>query len=225
MKRLVGIELLRLTAQQIHEPTTTLPLMAVTQTDVEHLIQQPESQSLEFKIGAPAPRVVAGLLASFANSGGGLIVFGVRDDRPMPDRIVGVDPQRFEAMVERALRLVAPRPGVTARLFPLDGKHVGVVEVEPSQDVLTQTEGQALVRVGDRVQPATSEEILRSLPVQPREPEVLAELKKLTQWVAGQTIEIAKLRAAQGWRSQLVWALVSGVIGTVLGVIATLLLG
>ena len=63
---------------------------------LEQLISQGEGRALEFKPAAPCPEHLARLIAAFANSGGGTILLGVREDGTVP----GV----FRSDAESALR-------------------------------------------------------------------------------------------------------------------------
>jgi predicted HTH transcriptional regulator len=62
---------------------------------LRRLIQQGESQTVEFKSRIPTPETIARSLVAFANSNGGILLLGVGDD----GRIFGLtDEQVGEAM-------------------------------------------------------------------------------------------------------------------------------
>ncbi|MGV9962687.1 AlbA family DNA-binding domain-containing protein [Streptomyces olivaceus] len=198
--------------------------MPTTSDDVKLLLAEPEGQHLEFKIGAAKPQVIAQIISAFANSGGGAIVFGIRDDKPMSDRLTGIDEARFTHAMRRAMQMVTPAPTVTTEVVSVDGKSIGVVKVEPLSGGLVQAMGQAFFREGDHNTRATAERIMRSLPVQPKDPELLTEVQGLAAALASQTIIIQELREAQGWKTQLPLMLLNGIIGAILGVLVTMLL-
>lgn len=54
------------------------------QQSLEQLISQGEGQALEFKAAVPSAEHLARLIAAFANSGGGTILLGVREDGSVP---------------------------------------------------------------------------------------------------------------------------------------------
>lgn len=191
---------------------------------MQRLLAEPEGQQLEFKIGNAKPQVIAQIISAFANSGGGTIVFGVRDDKPMPDRLIGIDEARYTHAMHRAMQMVTPAPIVTTEVVSVDGKSLGVVKVEPLSGGLVQAGGQAFFREGDRNSRATTERIMRSLPVQPKDPELLTQVQGLAAAIASQTIIVQELREAQGWKAQLPLMLLNGIIGAILGALATMLL-
>lgn len=97
---------------------------------IEHLLQQPESKTLEFKRDLSSPRNVLKTLVAFANAAGGRLVIGVDDAR----QVVGVvDPLDEE---ERIANLIAD--GISPRLVPnveivsAGPRTLLVVEVFPS---------------------------------------------------------------------------------------------
>lgn len=206
--------------QTLHYPSA----VPTTSDDVKLLLAEPEGQHLEFKIGAAKPQVIAQIISAFANSGGGAIVFGIRDDKPMSDRLTGIDEARFTHAMRRAMQMVTPAPTVTTEVVSVDGKSIGVVKVEPLSGGLVQAMGQAFFREGDHNTRATAERIMRSLPVQPKDPELLTEVQGLAAALASQTIIIQELREAQGWKTQLPLMLLNGIIGAILGVLVTMLL-
>ncbi|MBS0357046.1 MAG: putative DNA binding domain-containing protein, partial [Proteobacteria bacterium] len=97
---------------------------------IEHLLQQPEGKTLEFKRDLSSPRNVLKTLVAFANAAGGSLVIGVDDSR----QALGVaDPLDEEA---RICNLIAD--GISPRLVPnVELTSVGdrtllIVEVFPS---------------------------------------------------------------------------------------------
>ena len=77
---------------------------------IEHLVQSPESKTLEFKRDLSSPRNFLKTLVAFANTAGGRLVFGVDDQK----NIVGIDQPLDEE--ERLCSLVAD--AIAPRLVP-----------------------------------------------------------------------------------------------------------
>ncbi|MCC9311874.1 ATP-binding protein [Kitasatospora sp. RB6PN24] len=200
--------------------------MTLVLEDVLAAVSQPESQMVEFKLSAPPRRQLARLIAGFANSTGGTVLFGVgKDGTSGTGRVIGVDAARTERAVIQAAQMIDPEPVLNVRAFEVDGRSILAVRIEPIRGVLAHTDGQVYVRTGTFTVPADASTIFRSAEVVPSEPAVLAEMQRFSEIIAKQTQLIEELRAGQGWRPQLTWALISALIGTVLGVVATVLLG
>ena len=92
------------------------------------------------------------LIAGFADSSGGTVLFGV--DETASRSIVGVDPGTTIDAIEQALRRLDPVPPVEAYPVLVDELTVVVLEVERS-DLTFVPEG-IFSRVGERVIPASA---------------------------------------------------------------------
>jgi ATP-dependent DNA helicase RecG len=77
---------------------------------IEHLLQSPESKTLEFKRDLSSPRNFLKTLVAFANTAGGRLVFGVDDQK----NVIGIDQPLDEE--ERLCSLVAD--AIAPRLVP-----------------------------------------------------------------------------------------------------------
>jgi len=90
-------------------------------------LAQSESKTLEFKRDLSSPRPWLKTLVAFANSAGGLLIFGVTDDR----RVIGIDQPLDEE--ERLCNLIAdsiaPRLVPNVEMTTVDGKTLLLVEV------------------------------------------------------------------------------------------------
>ena len=88
---------------------------------LEHLIGQPEGQTLEYKTVVPPPSLIARIVASFANSDGGFLICGVRDDLA----IQGIaDEVPAPSIVDSALARLRPRPTVNQYFVEIEGKRL-----------------------------------------------------------------------------------------------------
>ena len=76
---------------------------------VNKLLGQPEGIELEYKQVLPPPSAIAREIAAFANSAGGTVIFGVRDDLSVEGLAGGVP---APAIVEAALERLNYRPNV-----------------------------------------------------------------------------------------------------------------
>lgn len=113
---------------------------------LEQVLGQPEGQTLEYKTVVPPPSLIARIVASFANSEGGFLVCGVRDDRI----IQGIaDEVPAPSIVDSALARLRPRPTVNHYFVEVDGKRLYVLEVAKSLRSVTTEQGVIYSRVGD----------------------------------------------------------------------------
>ena len=96
---------------------------------ITKLIQQGEHQTQDFKYCISDSRKIARSLVAFANTDGGRLLVGVKDN----GRIAGVRSDEEYYMVESAAKMYSnPRIEFTTRQHFIDGKTVLEVIVEPS---------------------------------------------------------------------------------------------
>jgi hypothetical protein len=113
---------------------------------LEKIIGQPEGQTLEYKTVIPPPSLIARIVASFANSDGGFLVFGIRDD----SIIQGIaDEVPAQSIVDSALTRLNPRPTVRHYFIEIEEKRIYIVEVEKSSLAVTTEQGVVYSRVGN----------------------------------------------------------------------------
>ena len=98
--------------------------------DVKALIEEGEGFELEFKRKVSTPVKIAKTLIAFANTKGGIILFGVDDDRT----IIGVGSEKEEMEMIRTASNYYCDPPVepTVDMVPFKGRDVIVVTVEES---------------------------------------------------------------------------------------------
>jgi hypothetical protein len=112
----------------------------------EQIIGQPEGQTLEYKTVVPPPSLVARIVASFANSDGGFLICGVRDDLI----VQGIaDEVPAPSIIDSALARLNPRPTVNHYFAEVEGKRLYVLEVAKSSHAVTTEQGVIYSRVGD----------------------------------------------------------------------------
>lgn len=150
---------------------------------IKKIIEKGESQLVEFKSAFPANHIVASNLAAFANTDGGIIIFGVEDD----GRIIGLSDYRTEYALDRLKRIsesVLPNPIQIGETI-IDSKKVvyTIVERAPNSHLPIMTSrGEIYKRNSSRIILASKDgEKISSLP----EKEVLAKpTKKVSAFVA-----------------------------------------
>ncbi len=107
----------------------------------------PEGQRIEYKRTSTQPEIFARTIASFANTEGGKIIIGVNDD----SSIVGLTEEEIgktQLAIEKAQRLLRPRPHLNSRIEELEGKSLLVIEVQKYPTPVLTDNGRFYVRKG-----------------------------------------------------------------------------
>lgn len=116
--------------------------------DINDIIGQPESETLEYKVVLPPSKNIAQLISAFANADGGSIVLGVSDSA----NIIGLSSDfHANTIVNKAVELLEPRPLVQHQYVSYQNKNVYVIQVDKSDD-LVFLEGKVYKRLGDSIQ-------------------------------------------------------------------------
>ena len=191
----------------------------LTPDNLPELIEQGESETVEFKTAIRNPSMLSQNLSAFANSAGGTLLVGIQE----PDILVGADEQHVVRLLERSTKQLSSPVDVQVQTFILEQKPVVALTVQPSQEIVFSN-GQALGRVGTMVQALTSSQVSSKLAKTPtpRDIEVLADA------IAKQTQIIQKLRddlrESNSLKSKVKDWLIGGIIGAVIGFLLSLLL-
>lgn len=136
------------------------------------LLEEGEGSTVEFKRKVTSPEKIARALIGFANTKGGIILFGVDDDKS----IVGVESEKSEVeMIETAARIFCDPPiNPLIEIASYQGKDLIIVTVEESHEKPhylisgngndDDEETKVLIRVKDKTVTASKEvvKILRS---------------------------------------------------------------
>jgi len=119
---------------------------------IQHLISQGEHQQLDFKFQINDSRKIARTLVAFANSEGGKLLIGVKDNGV----IAGVHTDEEYHMVEGAASLCCkPNIDFAHRLWNIDGKQILEIDVpalihKPAYSLTDDDRWMAYVRVADK---------------------------------------------------------------------------
>ncbi|MFC7924918.1 AlbA family DNA-binding domain-containing protein [Streptomyces cinereoruber] len=133
----------------------------VTPEEIEALLQCPEGVDLEFKHSRVLPRVLARTIAAFANTRGGTVIVGVDDRQGSgPESLIGVEVDSFQRVVESVRRRLTPVPDFRAYCVAVQGKQLGVIEVEKNAGRNIAADGQIAVRAGTYTITVPAREIL-----------------------------------------------------------------
>lgn len=126
-----------------------------------------ESEVLEFKSEAGSPRASLEILAEavvcLANASGGTIVFGIADDLPGAEALVGVRDLDERRIVSGIFDRTVPALSVPVNNINVDGKHLYEVIVPMGATIYANKKGTATRRVNDECRPFPPEEQRQAL--------------------------------------------------------------
>jgi ATP-dependent DNA helicase RecG len=157
----------RFRSNQRHEPSTersfqeyylSTPAPQTSRTELLRLIRGGEDTFLELKVKLSNSEKIAQEIVALANTGGGVIVFGVNDQL----RIEGVDDP--ESVQEELVRIC--REDVEPALVPFidriafdNGRRVVALDVEGKRRPYRTRDGRFYLRIGSEKREATREEL------------------------------------------------------------------
>lgn len=186
-------------------------------TDIRELANLGETEGVEFKVGTVNPTALARVVSAFANASGGKILVGI-DER---HGIVGCDSDRLRRAFDATQRQVKGSVDMALGFVDVDGKDVGVITVESSDDVVMSREG-IFIRRGAADLAMTPADIRKRISSEPSSTERLIEV------VTEQTKRIEELQQdiskSNRWQSKSIDYLIGGLVGAILGLILTLAL-
>lgn len=97
---------------------------------IKKLIAEGEHQTLDFKFEISDTKKIARSLVAFANTDGGRLLIGVKDN----GIIAGIRSEEEAYMIETAAHLyIKPEVNFTTQNYRVEGKHIMEVIVEPSK--------------------------------------------------------------------------------------------
>jgi hypothetical protein len=117
-------------------------------TELSALISQPESDILEFKSSVPEQNLIARQIAGFANTKGGQLVFGIREDNK---QIVEINVELVQKMLQRVKEKIVPAIEFQSEVVKVDNKHVVVVTIPIGRDAPYLVDGKAFQRKGNKL--------------------------------------------------------------------------
>jgi len=157
----------RFRSNQRHEPTTersfqeyilSTPAPQTWRTELLRLIRGGEDTFLELKVKLSNTEKIAQEIVALANTGGGLIVFGVNDQL----RIEGVDdPERVQDDLVRICREEVHPPIVPFidRIAFDNGRRIVALDIESKRRPYRTRDGRFYLRIGAEKREASREEI------------------------------------------------------------------
>ena len=157
----------RFRSNQRHEPTTersfqeyvlSTPAPQTSRTELLRLIRGGEDTFLELKVKLSNPEKIAQEIVALANTGGGVIVFGVNDQL----RVEGVDdPERVQEDLVRICReeIHPPLVPFIDRIALDNGRRIVALDIESKRRPYRTRDGRFYLRIGAEKREASREEI------------------------------------------------------------------
>jgi len=157
----------RFRSNQRHEPTTersfqeyilSTPAPLTSRTELLRLIRGGEDTFLELKVKLSNTEKIAQEIVALANTGGGVIVFGVNDQL----RVEGVDdPERVQEELVRICREEIQPPIVPFidRIALDNGRRIVALDVESKRRPYRTRDGRFYLRIGAEKREASREEL------------------------------------------------------------------
>jgi len=157
----------RFRSNQRHEPTTersfqeyilSTPAPQTSRTELLRLIRGGEDTYLELKVKLSNTEKIAQEIVALANTGGGVIVFGVNDQL----RVEGVDdPERVQDDLVRICREEVQPPLVPFidRVALDNGRRIVALDIESKRRPYRTRDGRFYLRIGAEKREASREEI------------------------------------------------------------------
>ena len=157
----------RFRSNQRHEPTTersfqeyilSTPAPQTSRTELLRLIRGGEDTYLELKVKLSNTEKIAQEIVALANTGGGVIVFGVNDQL----RVEGVDdPERVQEDLVRICReeIHPPLVPFIDRIALDNGRRIVALDIESKRRPYRTRDGRFYLRIGAEKREASREEI------------------------------------------------------------------
>jgi ATP-dependent DNA helicase RecG len=157
----------RFRSNQRHEPTTersfqeyvlSTPAPQTSRTELLRLIRGGEDTFLELKVKLSNTEKIAQEIVALANTGGGVIVFGVNDQL----RVEGVeDPERVQDDLVRICReeIQPPLVPFIDRIALDNGRRIVALDIESKKRPYRTRDGRFYLRIGAEKREASREEI------------------------------------------------------------------
>ena len=157
----------RFRSNQRHEPTTersfqeyilSTPAPQTSRTELLRLIRGGEDTYLELKVKLSNTEKIAQEIVALANTGGGLIVFGVNDQL----RVEGVDdPEKVQDDLVRICReeIQPPLVPFIDRVALDNGRRIVALDIESKRRPYRTRDGRFYLRIGAEKREASREEI------------------------------------------------------------------
>src|SRR5438094_7459561 len=144
--------------QSLQEYLVNQPTQSTTRTELLRLIRGGEDTYLELKVKLSNSERIAQGIVALANTGGGVIVFGVNDQM----RVEGIDhPEEVQEELVRICREEIDPPIIPFidRIAFDNGRRIVALDIEGKRRPYRTRDGRFFIRVGADKREATPEEL------------------------------------------------------------------
>jgi hypothetical protein len=174
---------------------------------VRQAIDSGEGTRVEFKGLQITPSIIAQHVSAFANTEGGILLVGVNDR----GHIIGTSEPRFmQAAMEAGKYIIGPVNWKWS-LSRVDGKPIGVIEVEKTPGIVATTDG-VFFRRDEQIQRLQPEQVARKVEQTPGSHEAITQLSATVGEMSAQLGTMhAELMKANSWRMKLLWLAVGAI--------------
>ena len=186
--------------------------------EIEKLILEPESKTLEFKADINDPKLLAKLISAFANSNGGIIIIGIGNS----GRIVGCNVNKIKIILNEAKKYISPIPTIELVSKKIRNKELALIKVNKSDEVVISSYG-AYIRVGSLTKAIKPKQIVPLLrPKNEKDIEHIAEtISNLSKVIEDLQKDLNK---SNSFKNKFKDYFIGGLIGAILGAIFTLII-
>ena len=115
-----------------------IPVRNINVSEIETSLNTPKNEELDFDAVPFVPQKIAKIVSSFANTNGGSLIFGLKEDSLTTNEVVGVSNDFNIVEITRiAISLLSPIPTVTYDWVQVDEKSVFVIKtIKADNDIL-----------------------------------------------------------------------------------------
>lgn len=121
-----------------------------TDLEIEDLLSNVKSEKFDFDVVPYTPQKLAKTIASFANTSGGTIIFGIKEINSTSNEIIGLSTDfQVVEITRKAISLLSPIPSLDYDWHESGGKSVFIIKVE-------EDDGEVLFEKGKYIRVETS---------------------------------------------------------------------
>ncbi len=191
---------------------------------IEALLIGGETQKVEFKAILRDHFILANLIGGFANSDGGNILIGIRE----PMEVIGCEKKLVTKLYERASAILKPRANSTLTFYNFDHKEIAIIEVSKSNNLVFSAGG-VYRRTGESTMLMSVGEIKNKISVSIGQINSENNIESISKAIGNQSKIISELQSeikeSGNWKNKSKDYLIGGIIGAILGLLATILSG